>query len=132
MTLRFHTVCTWVCALCLALALIWMWVPELLLQSWNVGYTEATGLVARRSAALFLGIALMLARLRSAPPSVARTAVADGFAVTGGVLAVLGVGELWAGHAGPGILSAVLVELITAWALASSVRHKPAPRSEEP
>jgi len=127
MTLRFHTVCTLVCALCLALALIWMWVPELLLQSWNVGYTEATGLLARRSAALFLGIAVMLARLRASPPSVARTAVADGFAVTCGILAALGLGEMWAGHAGVGILSAVAVELLTAWGLVSSVRRKPAP-----
>ncbi|NWD73783.1 hypothetical protein HX890_06570 [Pseudomonas gingeri] len=127
MTLRFHTVCTWVGALCLALTLIWMWVPELLLQSWSVGYSESTGLLARRSAALFLGIALMLARLRSAPPSATRTAVADGFALTCAVLAALGLGEMWAGHAGPGILSAAVVEIFTAWALVSSVRHRSAP-----
>lgn len=108
--------------LCGALFLAWMFVPDFLLLTWGVGYTDAAGFVGRRSAALFLGISLMLARMRTFPPSANRTALADGFALTCGVLAALGFYEAWVGHAGPGIFSAIAVEILTAWGLASSVR----------
>lgn len=122
MTFRFQTVCTMTSVLCLTLALVWMIAPDLLLRSWGIDYTESAGIVGRRSAVLFLGIGFMLVKMRASPPSTDRTTLADGFALSCVVLAVLGLTEIWAGHAGPGIALAVVVELLTACALAFSVR----------
>jgi len=129
MTLRFQPVCTIASVLCLALALVWLIAPELILWSWGVDYTASAGIVGRRSAALFLGIGVMMARMRTATPSTSRTALADGFALSCVILAALGLGELWVGHAGPGIALAVTVELLAAWALAFSVRTEARPPS---
>lgn len=48
--------------------------------------------------------------LRNAPPSVTRNALSNGFIVGCFGLAALGFGEWLNGHAGPGILLALLVE----------------------
>lgn len=100
--------------LCFALAFIWLCVPQLLLAIWSVGFSESTGLVGRRAAALFAGIGVMLFQLRHAAPSPARAAVSNGAMVLCSMLALLGVLELVLGHAGPGILLAVAVEMVLA------------------
>jgi hypothetical protein len=112
MPLSFRTLATFTALLCLALALIWGLRPELLLQMWGVGYTDATGLVARRNAALFLGIGIMFYRARHAAPSPTRGAMTSGFAIGCAALAVLGLGEWICGNAGSGILLAVATETV--------------------
>lgn len=99
---------------CFALALLFLSVPELMLALWSVAFDGAAGLVCRRSAALFAGIGIMLFQLRDVAPSPARTAVATGVTVACAMLAVLGIIELSLGHAGPGILLAVAVEIALA------------------
>lgn len=110
--------------LCLALSLVWMLSPDVLLRTWDVGYTESAGLVGRRSAALFLGVGFMMFNMRTWRASPQRTAMADGFALSCVTLAALGLFELWRGNAGMGIALAAVVELLAACALAFTVRAK--------
>ena len=112
MPLSFRTLATATALLCFALALIWGLRPELLLGMWGVTSSDATGLVARRSAALFLAIGIMFYRARHAPPSDTRRAMTSGFAIGCLVLAVLGVCEWFSGNAGPGIFLAVATETV--------------------
>lgn len=122
MPLRFYTLARFTSLLCLALALVWGLRPELLLWMWNVEYSNATGLVCRRNAALFLAIGIMFYRARHAPPSDTRRAMGTGFITGCLVLAVLGLSEWINGNAGPGILLAVATE--TALGLAFIQAHR--------
>lgn len=110
MQLRFYPLAHFTAWLCFALALAWGWRADLLLWLWSVEYSDATGLVARRNALLFLAIGIMFYRLRHAAPSPTRNAVTSGFIAGCLGLAVLGVVEWLNGRAGPGILLAVLTE----------------------
>ncbi|MBE8589674.1 hypothetical protein IQK56_01300 [Pseudomonas sp. MAFF 301449] len=130
MPLSFRTLATATALLCFALALVWGLRPELLLGMWGVTSSDATGLVARRSAALFLAIGIMFYRARHAPPSDTRRAMTSGFAIGCLVLAVLGVCEWFSGNAGPGIFLAVATETVLGLAFIqahrSSVVHSQA------
>ena len=130
MPLSFRTLATATALLCFVLALVWGLRPDLLLGMWGVTSSDATGLVARRSAALFLGIGIMFYRARHAPPSDTRRAMTSGFAIGCLVLAVLGVCEWFSGNAGPGIFLAVATETVLGLAFVqahrSSVVHSQA------
>jgi len=110
MPLNFKRLAVLVALLFFALAFTWMFVPNLLLASWGVDFSNAVGLVGRRGAALYAGVGVMFFSARNAAPSPARSSLVAGFVVTCLILAVLGVIEFSSGHAGSGILSAVLVE----------------------
>jgi hypothetical protein len=112
--IRFENLALLSALICLALALIWSLAPQFLLSMWAVGFSEPVGLVCRRAAALFAGVGVMLFQLRHAAPSPVRSAVATGLMVACSLLAVLGITELVLGHAGPGILLAVAVEIALA------------------
>jgi hypothetical protein len=112
MSLSFRTLATFTACLCFALALIWGLRPDLLLLMWDVEYSSATGLVARRNAALFLALGVMFYRIRHAVPCDTRRAVTLGFITGCFVLAALGLSEWISGHAGPGILLAVATETV--------------------
>ena len=112
MRLSFHSLATFTAVLCLALAIAWGVRPDLLLWLWGVQYTDASGLVARRNAMLFLAIGIMFYRLHHTAPSPTRSALVSGFIVGCLGLAALGMGEWLKGHAGPGILLAVGTELV--------------------
>ncbi|KTC63266.1 hypothetical protein AO262_05930 [Pseudomonas fluorescens ABAC62] len=112
MPFSFRTLAIATALLCFALALIWGFCPELLLGIWGVNTSDATELVARRSAALFLAIGIMFYRARHAPPSDTRQAITSGFAIGCLVLAALGLGEWFSGNAGPGIFLAVGTETV--------------------
>lgn len=110
MQLSFRPLATFTALLCFALALVWGLCPDRLLWLWSVEYSSATGLVARRNAALFLAIGIMFYRARRAQPSATRRAMTTGFVTGCFVLAILGISEWINGHAGPGILLAVITE----------------------
>ncbi|HWH88883.1 MAG TPA: hypothetical protein VNV36_19210 [Pseudomonas sp.] len=110
MQLSTHTLSTFTSILCFLLALVWGSFPEVLLAIWSIGYLEGTSVVARRSAVLFMVPGVMFYLLRNAPPTVARSALSNGFTVGCVGLAALGFAEWLTGHSGPGILPAVLVE----------------------
>ena len=100
--------------ICFGLSIILLVAPQLLLSFWSVGFSEPVGLVCRRTAALFAGIAVMLFRLRHCLPSPARSAVAIGLILACSMLALLGIIEFTMGHSGPGILLAGVVEIVLA------------------
>lgn len=111
MKLNFRSLAILCAFVCLSLALIWAFSPRLLLSAWGVDFSYPVGLVGRRGAALFAGIGVMFFWARNAEPSSARSALVAGFVVSCLALASLGVVELVNGHAGPGILSAGLIEV---------------------
>ncbi|KPG95842.1 hypothetical protein AEQ67_17940 [Pseudomonas sp. RIT-PI-q] len=111
MQLSFRTLSTLTAALCFLLALVWGLTPDWLLSNWSIEYSVATGLVARRSAVLFAALGVMFYLIRNEAPSTTRNALSNGFIVGCWGLAALGFGEWLDGHAGPGILLAVMVEL---------------------
>lgn len=111
MQLSFRTLSILTAALCLLLALAWGVMPDWLLATWDIEYSLAAGLIARRIAVLFAALAVMFYLVRNQSPSATRQALTNGFVVGCWGLATLGFGEWLNGHAGPGILLAVGVEL---------------------
>ncbi|WP_109016627.1 hypothetical protein [Novimethylophilus kurashikiensis] len=99
-----------------ALALIWMFAPNLLLSNWGVELSSSVELVGRRGAALYAGISVMFFSARNAEASPARSALVAGFVAACLTLAALGFFDLMAGHASHGILAAVFIEVTLALA----------------
>lgn len=110
MQLSFRIVSTFTSLLCFLLALVWGLIPDGLLAIWSIEYSSVAGFVARRSAVLFAALGVMFYLVRNEAPSVTRNALSTGFTVGCFGLAILGFGEWLNGHAGPGILLAVMVE----------------------
>jgi len=110
--------------LCFALAALWLFVPWLFAWLWGLDYSYAMGLVGRRSGALFLGLGVMFALLGGGRTASPQRPVFAGFMVACFALAGQGVGEWIGGHAGPGILLAVLVELALALAFLGALRSR--------
>lgn len=90
---------------------ILMFAPVMLLSAWGVELTDSVGLVTRRIAALYAGIAVMYFFARNAEHSATRTALIVGTITACSILAILGVYEYVAGHASGGILISVLIEV---------------------
>ena len=111
MQLSFRALSTFTSLLCFLLALVWGLMPDGLLSIWDLEYSLAVGVVARRSAMLFAALGVMFYLVRNESPSTTRHALSNGFMVGCWGLAALGFGEWLNGHAGPGILLAVVVEL---------------------
>lgn len=111
MKLTFHRLAIFTAMLFFILAITWMLAPVQLLSGWGVEFTTAAGLVGRRAAALYAGIAVMFFMARNAEPSGTRTALAFGMITVCTLLAFLGVYELAVGHATKGILPAVFIEI---------------------
>ncbi|MCW4629031.1 MULTISPECIES: hypothetical protein [Marinomonas] len=91
----------------LVLAVAWMFFPEQMLTQWG-----GAGLVSRRGAVFYLGVAVMFFMARNTEHSAARMALIQGMITICTVLILLGVYELSVGHASDKILAAVLIEAI--------------------
>lgn len=96
----------------LVLAVAWMFFPEQMLTQWGVLYSDGAGLVSRRGAVFYLGVAVMFFMARNTEHSAARMAFIKGMITICTVLILLGVYELSVGHASDKILAAVLIEAI--------------------
>jgi len=81
---------------------------------WQVLPTVSVVLLARRIGCLYLGLAVVFFLARSAPRSVARTALSAGTAVVTLLLAGTGVYEFAVGHAAKGILASAAIEFLLA------------------
>jgi hypothetical protein len=125
MQLSFRGLSTFTAALCLLLTLAWGLAPERLLAFWDIESSITTGLLARRTAVFFGALSVMFYLLRNEPPCVARNALSTGFMIGCWGLAILGFGEWLNGHAGPGILLAVGIELALGLAFFQT-RHRSA------
>jgi len=111
MKLSFHRLAVFTSALFLILVMIWMFAPVQLLSGWGVEFSTAVGLIGRRAAALYAGIAVMFFMARNAAPSTTRTALIYGMITSCTMLALLGLYEFATGHATSGILAATFIEV---------------------
>lgn len=114
--LSFYRLSVFSSVLFVLLAIILMFAPAQMLASWGVGLTDSAGLLARRIAALYTGIAVMFFMARNAEHSTTRTALIYGVITSCLLLAALGAYEFSVGHASSGILPAVLIEVALALA----------------
>jgi hypothetical protein len=114
--MSFKTIAVITAIIGLALGAAYLFVGELVIGRWQIEPTEGVLLLGRRIGVLYLGMALMFFLARSAPVSVARTALSAGFASALMILALLGIYELTAGHVGPGILVSAAIEFLIALA----------------
>lgn len=112
MTIRFKHLAVLYALLFSLLAIMWMFLPDRVLSGWAVGFTPEVALISRRSASLYAGVAVMFFLARNAEASVARSALISGLVVICLFLAAIGIFEFATGHAGTGILSAVLAEVL--------------------
>jgi hypothetical protein len=110
-SLTFYRLSVFSSILFTVLACILMFSPVLMLSTWGVELTGSVGLVSRRIAALYAGIAAMYFFARNAEHSVTRTALIVWTITACLILALLGVYEFVAGHASVGILISVLIEV---------------------
>ena len=110
--LSFYRLSVLVSILFVALAAILMFAPAQMLTSWGVELTTSAGLVARRIAALYTGVAVMFYLARNAEHSTIRTALITGTITACSILAIFGIYEFATGHATSGILTAVFVEVV--------------------
>lgn len=101
----------------LVLGIGYLFFGALVVGRWQLETTADVLLMSRRIGCLYLGISVMLCLARSAPASVARTAIAAGMAVGLTLLAVSGIHAFAAGHAGRGILISGALELLLALGL---------------
>jgi hypothetical protein len=114
--MSFKTIAVITAVIGLVLGAAYLFLGELVVGRWQVEPTESVLLLGRRIGVLYLGLALMFFLARSAPVSVARTALSAGFASALMILALLGIYELTAGHVGPGILVSAAIEFVLALA----------------
>ncbi len=91
----------------------------LVVGRWQIEPTDGVLLLGRRMGAVYLGLAVMLFLARSAPASLARTALVAGATVILILLPALGILEFAAGHAGLGILVSAAIEVLLAVAFVS-------------
>jgi hypothetical protein len=68
MQLSFRTLSTFTAALCLLLSLVWGLAPQWLLTFWDIEFSFAAELVARRTAVLFAAFSVISCLVRNAPP----------------------------------------------------------------
>jgi len=124
MKLSFRHLAILIALLFSALSFIWMFAPQRLLLEWGIALTPLAELIGRRAAALYAGVAAMFWFARDTAPSPARSAMTMGLAVACGLLALFGLFELAIGHAKPGILIAVAIEVSLMLALLYFNRKK--------
>lgn len=108
--MKFQPLATFTALLFLLLALVWLFFPSVQLQMWRVAPDASALLVGRRLAAWYLGVGVMFFIVRTAGPSLARTAMSAGMAVACLVVGALGLLDFVTSQAGFAILSAVAVE----------------------
>jgi lysylphosphatidylglycerol synthetase-like protein (DUF2156 family) len=116
--LSFYRLSVFSSILFVLLAIILMLAPAQMLTSWGVELTSSGGLLARRIAALYTGIAVMFFMARNAEYSTTRTALIYGTIISCLILATLGAYEFSVGHASSGILPAVFIEVALVLAFA--------------
>jgi hypothetical protein len=94
----------------------YLFVGELVVGRWHIAISDSVVLIGRRIGALYVGLSVIFYLARTAPISVARSALSAGTAVALAILVVLGIYELVAGHVGPGILASMIIEALLATA----------------
>lgn len=102
--------------LCGALSLVLMLAPSVIYFLFEVEGQESASFIARRASVMFFGVATMTFFAKDVADLSAQHAIALGLGVMMFGLALLGLAEMARGMAGPGILLAVVTELVFAGA----------------
>jgi hypothetical protein len=110
--LSFYRLSVFSSVLFTVLSIILLFAPVMMLSAWGVELTDSVGLVSRRIAALYAGIAVMYFFARNAAHSATRIALIVGTITACLILALLGIYEFVAGHASSGILISVMIEIV--------------------
>ena len=92
--MSFRTIAVITAIVTLVLGAGYLFAGTLLVERWQIEPTESVLLFGRRIGALYLGLCVIFFLARSAPVSVARTALCTGTAAACSLLALLGVYEL--------------------------------------
>jgi hypothetical protein len=98
----------------LVLGLGYLFAGTLVVGRWRIEPTESVLLLGRRMGALYLGLSIIFFLARSAPRSVARTALCVGTSTALALLGSLGIYELSAGRVGAGIVASIGIEFLLA------------------
>ncbi len=112
--MKFKTLAIITSMVAFLLGCAYLFAGTIIVGRWQIEPTTGVLLLCRRIGCLYLGLSVMYFLSRSAPLSVARTALSAGTAIALSILAITGVYELIAGHAGRGILVSVLLESLIA------------------
>jgi hypothetical protein len=112
--MSFRTIAVISAIVTLVLGLGYLFAGAFMVARWQIQPTDSVLLLGRRIGGVYLGLSVMFFLARSAPVSLTRTALSAGTAVAVSSLALLGVYELTAAHAGPGILVSVALESLLA------------------
>ncbi len=110
--MSFKTIAIITAIIGLVLGVGYLFFGALVIGRWQLQSTESVLLLGRRLGAFYLGLSVIFFIARSAPVSVARTALSAGAAVILLLLVALGIYEFLAGHSGSGILVSVFIELL--------------------
>jgi hypothetical protein len=97
------------------LGAVYLFAGSLAIGRWQIEPTESVLLFGRRLGALYLGLSVIFFLVRSATASDVRSALCIGTVVVCSLLAILGIYEFSAGHAGPAILVSVAIESFLAF-----------------
>jgi hypothetical protein len=95
----------------LALCLVLIFVPQLIYWLFGLAGNTVSDFLANRAAFLFLGLAVLCFAARNTQSAEVRRTVSLAVLASMGGMALLGMLELWRGHAGPGILVAIAAEV---------------------
>jgi hypothetical protein len=87
---------------------------EIVVGRWQIEPTVSVLLLGKRIGALYLGLSIIFFLARSAPVSVARTALSAGTAVAVSLLSGLSIYEFAVGHAAAAILLSATIEALLA------------------
>lgn len=116
--ITFYRLSVFTSILFLLLAIILMFAPAQMLASWGLEVTISVGLMAKRIAALYTGIAVMFFLARNAEHSTARTALIYGIVTSCLMLGAVSAYEFHSGHLTMGVIPSVLIEVALAIAFA--------------
>lgn len=116
--LTFYRVAVSTSILFFLLASVLMFEAELMLTSWGITFTESLGVLARRIAAVYAGISVMLFFARNTEHSPARTAIIYGVITFCLLLVALGAYEFSVGNLTSDIISSILIEIAVVVAFA--------------
>jgi len=97
---------------------------SLLIGAWDVAATAEAGFLGRRLGAAFLGMGVLCFLARNLSAGEARRIISISIATALITVATIGCIELTRGFAGPGIILAILVELIFAGGFILTGRRK--------
>ncbi|MEJ7929890.1 MULTISPECIES: hypothetical protein [Ramlibacter] len=119
--MSFSTIAVVTAVAAILLGLAWLFAGGLLLRRWGIEPSPTGLLIGRRIGCIYLGLAALLLMVRATSAPEARWGIAAGFAVALSLLALIGIFELIAKRAKPGILSSVALEALLAAGFISSM-----------